>query len=344
MRAWSVEGAFGLEHLHLVERPDPTPGPYEVVVRVTATSLNYRDLLMVRGFYNPKQPLPLIPVSDGVGVVTAVGPGVTRVAVGDRVAAIFAQKWLSYPATRARLLSTLGGPLDGMLAEQVCLHEDGLVHVPAHLSDAEAATLPCAALTAWTAMVEEGRVTAGSTVLILGTGGVSIFALQFAKMLGARAIVTSSSDAKLERAVALGADHTVNYRQTPEWWRAVRAFTDGEGVDQVIEVGGAGTFDQSVRSVKIGGLVSMIGVLAGGVDQVNLVRVLMQNIRVQGIIVGCRDAFEAMNRAVAHHGLRPVIDATYPFERAPEALAALGRGEHFGKIVIEGARPASPRP
>lgn len=337
MKAWRLEGSFGLENLKLVDLPDPEPGPTEVVVRVTASSLNFRDLLMVRGFYNPKQPLPLIPLSDGVGVVEAVGDRVTRVAAGDRVAAIFAQKWISYPATKERLLSTLGGPLDGMLSERVCLDQEGLVHVPEHLSDEEAATLPCAALTAWTALVPEGRARAGSRILVLGTGGVSIFALQLGKLLGASVMVTSSCDEKLERAKALGADATVNYRSTPEWWRAARDWTNGEGVDQVIEVGGAGTFDQSVRSVRIGGLVSMIGVLAGGVDNVNLVRVLMQNIRVQGIIVGCRDSFEDMNRAIAQHELRPVVDRVVPFEDAAQALEDLGKGEHFGKVVIRHA-------
>jgi NADPH:quinone reductase-like Zn-dependent oxidoreductase len=334
MRAWVIEESFGLENLHLRERALPEPGPGQVRVRTTAVSLNFRDLLMVRGHYNPRQPLPLIPCSDGVGVVDKVGPGVERVAVGDRVAGIFAQRWLHGSPTRENVKSTLGGPRDGTLAEYMLLEAEGVVAVPSHLSDVEAATLPCAAVTAWSSLVTEGGVTAGDRILILGTGGVSVFALQFAKMLGCETIVTSSSDEKLERAIDLGADHTINYRTHPEWWREVRRVTDDEGVDLVVEVGGTGTFDQSVRSVRVGGHVSMIGVLSGGEAPVNLTRVLMQNIRVQGVLVGHRASFEAMNRAIAHHELVPIVDRVFPFEAARDALESLSRGEHFGKIAI----------
>lgn len=339
MRAWVLQNAFGLENLSLQERPVAEPGPGEVRLRMLAASLNFRDLLMVRGHYNPRQPLPLIPCSDGVGIIDAVGPGVTRVQPGQRVAGIFSQRWLAGSASREALASTLGGPRDGTLTESMILDADGVVPVPDFLSDEEAATLPCAGVTAWSALVTEGGITAGQRVLILGTGGVAIFALQLAKVLGCEAIVTSSSDDKLAQARDLGADHTINYRTHPEWWREVRRITNDEGVDLVIEVGGAGTFDQSVRSVRVGGHISMIGVLAGGQAPVNLTRVLMHNIRVQGVLVGHRDSFEAMNRAIAHHRIRPVVDRVVPFTEARDALEAMARGEHVGKIAIRIAAP-----
>jgi NADPH:quinone reductase-like Zn-dependent oxidoreductase len=334
MKAFELE-SFGTENLTLVERPTPEPGPQEVRVRMRAASLNFRDLLMVRGHYNPRQPLPLVPLSDGVGLVEAVGEEVTRVAIGDRVAGIFAQTWLHAPPSHDHVRSTLGGPLDGMAAEQVVLHQDGLVSLPDHLSDLEAATLPCAGVTAWNSLRGEGSISKGDTVLILGTGGVSIFALLFARSLGARTIVTSSSDAKLERAVELGASETINYKKIEQWWRRVRELTNGQGVDHVVEVGGAGTFDQSVRATKTGGHVSLIGVLAGGAQKLDVTRILMNNIRVQGVLVGCRDVFEAMNKYVATHELHPVIDRVFPFAELPKALDELGAGRHFGKIAIE---------
>lgn len=334
MRAFEIQKAFGLDSLTLVERPDPEPGPGRVLVRIKAASLNYRDLLMIRGAYNPRQPLPLIPLSDGAGEVVRVGEGVVRVKAGDRVAGIFAQKWLAGPPTKAQLLSTLGGPLDGMLADQAVLHEDGLVHVPAHLTDEEAATLPCAAVTAWSAIVEQGGLKAGDTLLVLGTGGVSLFALQFARAAGARVIVTSSSDAKLERARGLGASETINYVASPEWEKKVRELTGGVGVDHVLEVGGGGTLARSVRAVRVAGGISLIGVLAGSTTEVNLNPILMQNIRVQGVIVGSRDTFEAMNRAIALHRLRPVVDRVFPFAEARAALEHMTGQGHFGKIVI----------
>lgn len=333
MRAFSLEGAFGLENLRLVERPDPDPGPYQVRVRMRAVSLNYRDLLMVRGHYDPRLQLPLVPLSDGVGVVDAVGEGVSRVKIGDRVAGLFSQKWISDPPLKERIRSTLGGPLDGTAAELVCLHEEGVVHVPEHLTDEEAATFPCAGTTAWNSLRNEGDVQAGDTVLVLGTGGVSIFALQFANLIGARTIVTSSSDEKLEKARQLGAWQTINYRENEKWWPLVREMTDGRGVDHVVEVGGAGTFDQSVRATRSGGHVSLIGVLAGPA-KVNLTRVLMNNIRVQGVLVGSRDTFEAMNRAVAQHGMRPIVDRVFDFEELPAAFEYLKSGGHFGKLAV----------
>ena len=333
MKAWEIP-EFGLENLKLVDRPDPEPGPGQVLLRMRARSLNFRDLLMVRGKYNPKMPLPVVPLSDGVGEVVAVGDGVERAKVGDRVSPIFAQRWIAGTPTKTELRSTLGGPLDGTLRELMVCSEEAIVPVPEHLSDEEGATLPCAALTAWSALVEQGGVAPGDTVLVQGTGGVSIFALQLATMLGARVIATSSSDDKLERAKELGASELINYKSTPEWGKAARALTDGRGVDHVVEVGGAGTLEQSIRATKPGGTISLIGVLAGGAAPVNLTPVLMQNIRIQGVLVGHRQGFENMNRAIAHHQLRPVVDRVFPFAEAREAMEHLASQKHLGKVCI----------
>jgi NADPH:quinone reductase-like Zn-dependent oxidoreductase len=334
MRALEIRGAFGLDNLALVERPDPRPGPGEILVRLRAASLNFRDLLTVEGKYNPKQKLPLVPCSDGAGEVVEVGAGVTRVQPGDRVAALFAQKWLAGRPTRERLRSTLGGPLDGTLAELAVFDQDGVVKTPEHLSDEEAATLPCAALTAWSALVTEGGITAGDTVLVQGTGGVSLFALQLAKLLGARVVATSSRDEKLARVRALGADETINYREVPAWGARAKELTGGVGVDHVVEVGGAGTLQQSLQAVRFGGTISLIGNLAGTRTELLLTHVFMQKIRLNGILVGDRESFEAMNRAIALHRLRPVVDRVFPLEDSRAAFAHLAAGEHFGKIVI----------
>lgn len=335
MKAWEIQGGFGFDNLKLAERPDPRPGPGHVLIRVRAVSLNYRDLLTVEGKYNPKQKLPLIPCSDGAGEVIAVGERVTRVKPGDRVCGIFAQRWIAGTPTREKLRSTLGGPLDGMLAELVVLHEEGIVPVPPHLTDEEAATLPCAGLTAWSALVTHGRLTAGDTVLLQGTGGVSILALQLAKLLGLRALITSSSDEKLERARQLGADGLINYRTAPEWSGPVREQTGGAGVDLVVEVGGAGTLEQSLRSVRLGGTICLIGNLDGIVAQVPLTLIFMQQARVQGILVGDREGFEAMNRAIAAHRMRPVVDRVVPFEEARAAFEQMAAGGHFGKVCVK---------
>jgi NADPH:quinone reductase-like Zn-dependent oxidoreductase len=333
MKVYEIRDRFGLDALKLVERPQPQPGPNEVLLKIRAASLNYRDLLVVKGLYNPKMPLPRVPVSDAVGEVVGAGAGVTRVEPGERVAGLFMQKWLCGPVTDAAARSALGGAIDGLLAEYAVLHEDGVIPVPEHLTDEEAATLPCAALTAWNALFEEGRVKPGDSVLVQGTGGVSLFALQFARLGGARVFATSSSDAKLERARGLGASDGINYKTTPEWGDAVRKLTGGAGIDQVVEVGGAGTLPQSLRAVRTGGTISLIGVLSGA-GQVNPTPVLMKNVRVQGIFVGSRDMFEAMNRAIARHKLRPVVDRVFPFAEAVEALRYMESGAHFGKIVI----------
>jgi len=335
MKVVEIRENFGLANLVLGERPgEPVAGPGQVVLRMRAASLNYRDLLTVRGQYNPKQPLPLIPCSDGVGQVVAVGDGVERVKLGDRVAPIFAQAWLAGRPTPEKLRSTLGGPLDGTLAETMTLDAESVVRVPDHLTDEEAASLPCAGVTAWNALVTHGDIRAGQTVLVLGTGGVSLFALQFATLLGARVIVTSGSDGKLERARALGAWETINYRSTPEWGREVRSLTGGEGVDLVVEVCGGETFDQSVAALRFGGRISLIGNLAGARAEVNFIPLLMRQIRVQGILVGSRENFEDMNRAVEAHDLRPPVSSVYPLAETRAALESLTAPDHFGKVAV----------
>jgi NADPH:quinone reductase-like Zn-dependent oxidoreductase len=334
MKAWELQNSFGIDSLALVERPQPRPGPGQVLVRVRACSLNYRDLMMVKGLYNPKLKLPITPLSDGAGEVAEVGEGVTRVKLGDRVAGAFMQKWVGGELTDEKARSALGGGGPGMLAEQVVLDAEGVVHVPAHLSHEEAPTLPCAAVTAWHALVSAGHVKAGDTVLVQGTGGVSLFALQFARLSGARVLATSSSDQKLQRVRELGASDTINYKTTPDWDKRARELTGGAGVSHVVEVGGAGTLERSLRAVGLGGRVSLIGVLSGVNSELDIRPVLMKGVCVQGIYVGSREMFEAMNRAIALHQLRPVVDRVLPFAEAKEALRYLESGAHFGKIVI----------
>lgn len=333
MQVFEIRGGFGFDALIPAERPQPEPGPHQALVKLHAASLNYRDLMVVKGQYNPKMPLPRIPLSDGAGEVVAVGSAVKRVKAGDRVAAAFMQTWHDGDLSDAKMRSDLGGSLDGLLAEYAVLHEEGLVHVPAHLSFAEAATLPCAAVTAWHALMSP-PLQPGQSVLVLGTGGVSMFALQFAKLAGARVIATSSSDEKLAHARKLGASDGINYKATPDWDKRVRELTGGVGVDHVIEVGGAGTLPQSMKAVRTGGRISLIGVLAGAGGQVNPLPALMRNLQIQGIFVGSRAMFEAMNRAIDLHQLRPVIDREFPFAEAREALKYLESGAHFGKVVI----------
>lgn len=325
---------FGPEHLREVTRPDPAPGPGEVVVAVRAASLNYRDILMIAGSYNPRQALPLVPLSDGAGDVVAIGAGVTRVQVGDRVAGLFAQRWFSGQPTREQLKYTLGGPLDGALQQLWRLPQEGVARVPDYLTWAEAATLPCAALTAWTALVEQGGLRPGETVLVQGTGGVSIFALQIARLCGARVIVTSSSHSKLQQARALGAWETIHYVERPDWGKAALALTGGRGVDHVVEVGGAGTLAQSLVAVRPGGHIAVIGVLAGGAGQFQLTQVLMNNLRLHGVLVGHRQNFEAMCQAFETAALRPAIDREFSWRDLPAALEHQRQGRHFGKVVL----------
>jgi NADPH:quinone reductase-like Zn-dependent oxidoreductase len=299
-----------------------------------AWSLNFRDLSVARGAYGGPPPAGRIPLSDGVGVVRETGAGVTRVKPGERVAGIFMQGWIAGGITAEVAATALGGAIDGMLAEQVVLSEQGVVKVPEHLTDEEAACLPCAAVTAWNALVREGRIKSGDTVVCLGTGGVSLLALQFAKLHGARVILTSSSDEKLEVARRLGADELINYRSQPDWEKAVVALTGGRGADLVVEVGGSGTFDKSVAAVRFGGTVALIGVLTGVGGTVNTAAILRRHVRIQGIYVGSREMFEEMNRAIALHQLRPVIGRSFPFEQARAAYDYLASGAHTGKVVI----------
>ena len=331
MQAWRIS-SFGIDNLELVTLPDPQPQRGEVV-RVHAVSWNYRDLMMTVGRYNPKMQLPRVPCSDGAGEVVAVGEGVTRVRNGDRVAGIFMQNWIDGEPEAGKIRGALGGDIDGMLAEMVILREDGVVRVPEHLSDAEASTLPCAAVTAWNAVTRAGRVKAGDTVLIQGTGGVSIFALQFAKAMGARVLGTSSSDEKLERAKKMGLHAGVNYRERPEWDQWVHEQTEGRGVDLVVEVGGAGTFSRSLRAVRMGGTVAQIGVLSQSHEGVEIPLLLHRQVHLRGIYVGSRTDFEKMNRAIAQQQIQPVVDEVFSFAEVRTALRRMEAGAHFGKLV-----------
>ena len=332
MKCYEIRSQDGIDALALTERPGPRPGPGQVLVRLRANAINYRDLLNVldpaaRGIATPR-----IPNSDGAGDVVETGAGVTRFKPGDRVVASFFQRWPAGQITAEAMASALGGPIDGLLTDHAVLEEDGLLAIPEHLSYEEAATLPCAALTAWHILVEMGRLKAGDTVLVLGTGGVSIFALQFAALQGARAIVTSSSDEELARARDLGAWQTINYRSNPDWEQEVLALTKGRGVDLVAEVGGAGTLERSIQAVRVGGSIGLVGVLTGGtIDPTSVMR---KSIRLQGIYVGSRAMFENMNRAIAAGGLKPVIDASFGFDEARAAYHRMQGAGHFGKIVI----------
>ncbi|TGL92738.1 NAD(P)-dependent alcohol dehydrogenase [Leptospira barantonii] len=336
MKVYEIQNQFGLENLKIADRPDPTPGHGEVLVRFRAASLNYRDYLMAIGKYNPKQKLPLIPLSDGAGEIAEVGPGVTKWKVGDKICANFAQTWLDGAPDKTMLKNTLGGPLDGTLCQYRIFPEHGIVPMPENLSFAEAATLPCAALTAYTAIVTHGNIQPGATIVVQGTGGVSIFALQFAKMMGCRVIATSSSDEKLAKCKALGADEVINYNEKPNWEKEVRKITDMEGADLIIEVGGAGTLQKSISSTKPWGTIALIGVLAGGEsNNLSLFPILMQGIRIQGIIVGSKRNFEDMNIAINTNKIKPVVDEIFSFEDAPKAFETLKSGKHFGKVCIE---------
>jgi NADPH:quinone reductase-like Zn-dependent oxidoreductase len=339
MRAYPIT-QFGVDHLEKVELPMLQIEPGTVLIRVHAVSLNYRDLMMVKGLYNPKMTLPRIPCSDGAGEVVAIGEGVSRVQVGDRVCGIFMQRWFDGPLTAERSKAALGGDVDGMLAEYALLAQEGVVRFPKHLSYEEAATLPCAGVTAWNALHHAGEavspVLPGETIVIQGTGGVSIFALQFATLLGARVVGTSSSEEKLSRAYGLGLDAGCNYKKRPEWSQWVVEVTEGRGADRIIEVGGAGTFGQSLRAVRVGGMVAQIGVLSGAVtsEPLALTPILHKQLRVQGIYVGSRAMFEQMNSAIARAELRPVIDRVFGVDQVQEAFLHMQSGSHFGKIVI----------
>lgn len=334
MRAWQITEFTGPSGLRLLDVADLKPQAGEVLVRIRAVSLNYRDLTATRKARPGNLPAPFTVCSDGAGEIAALGDGVTGWKVGDRVMPTFFQGWTSGPMTRDVMKTALGGALPGVLAECALLRADGLVRVPDHLSWEEAATLPCAGVTAWHALVSKGQLQAGQTVLCLGTGGVSIFALQFAKAHGARVIITSSSDEKLARARALGADETINYMTTTDWERTVFELTDKRGVDHVVEVGGAGTLQQSLEAVCYGGRVSLIGVLSGFEGKVNPWPIVARSVAVQGIYVGSREMFEAMNAFLTRHAVRPVVDEVFEFGDAQAAFERMSSASHFGKIVV----------
>jgi NADPH:quinone reductase-like Zn-dependent oxidoreductase len=333
MRVWQIS-SFGIDSLEFVEQPTPTPEAGEVLVRVRAISFNYRDLLVVKGLYNPKLKLPRIPCSDGAGEVVAVGEGVSLWKIGDRVAAIFMQNWLDGPPTAAKSRRALGGDIDGMLTEYIVLKESGLVAIPEHLSFQEAATLPCAAVTAWNAL-SVGDIKPGATVLIQGTGGVAIFALQLARLRGARVIGISSSFEKLERAYSLGLDAGLDYKETPEWDRWALDETAGQGVDLVVEVGGVATLPRSLRALRIGGAIAQVGVLSGATDPTPfpISTILHKQVHLRGIYVGSRQDFEDLNKAITLAVLRPVGE-NFHWSQAREALARMEEGSHFGKLVL----------
>lgn len=331
MRAWQIS-SFGVDLLSFVERPDTAPGPGEVQVAVHAVSLNFRDLMMIKGLYNPRLHLPRIPCSDGAGEVVAVGEGVTAWKPGDRVAGIFMQNWLDGPLTPAKSKGALGGDVDGMLASRVVLKESGLVAIPPHLSFQEASTLPCAAVTAWNAL-SIGDLKPGATVLIQGTGGVAVFALQFAKLRGLRVLGISSSDDKLKRAAGLGLDAGFNYRKDADWDHWVMDQTGGQGVDLVVEVGGATTLPRSIKAIRTGGTVVQIGVLSGAAEAMPIPLILHKTARIQGIYVGSRRDFLEMNRAIALARLRPVYEQ-FHWSETRDVLRRMEAGSHFAKLVL----------
>lgn len=333
MKSISIQ-EFGIDNLAIVERDTPRPGAKEVLVKMTAASLNYRDYMVATGVYNPKMKRPMVPLSDGAGVVEEVGSEVSRFKKGDRVAACFMQTWIEGPPTKQKGSSALGGAIDGVLREYAVFHEEGLVSSPASLSDIEVAALPCAAVTAWHALFEHAPGAPGDTILLLGTGGVSMFALQFAVAAGLRTIITSSSDDKLARARSLGAAETINYKITPKWDEEARRRTNEEGVDHVIEVGGSNTMPLSLRAVRTNGVMSVIGVLSGVEPSVSPTSILMNSVRVRGIYVGSRTMFERMNRAIEFHRIKPVIDKVFPWTEIKEALHYMESQQHFGKICL----------
>lgn len=334
MKAYEIN-EFGIENLTLAERDEPTPNAGEVKVKFHAASLNYRDLMMVTGKYNPRLKTPLVPFSDGAGEVVEIGADVTKFKIGDRVTPIFMQGWLDGAVDAQKARTALGGDLDGCLREFGTFDEHGLVCIPDHFSYEEAATLPCAAVTAYNALYCSGSLKPDDTVLLQGTGGVSIFALQLASVIGCRVIITSSNDEKLQKAEELGATDFINYKTTEDWEKRVLELTEKRGVDHVIEVGGSGTMQKSVTAVRVGGHVAVIGVLSGKGD-FNPTSLLMKSARLQGIYVGSRQMFEDMNRVFCQHTqLKPVIDRTFEFSEVKDALKYMEAGAHFGKIVVK---------
>ncbi len=334
MKAYEIN-EFGIDQLKLIEKDVPEPADDEVLVRIKAASLNYRDVMVVTGTYNPRMKFPAVPLSDGAGEITALGKNVTKWKVGDRVMPIFAQRWYDGVTDEDKRRSSLGGGAewDGVLREYATFNEQSVLRIPDHLSYNEAATLPCAAVTAWNALAVSGNIKAGDTVLTLGTGGVSIFAIQIAKAFGARVIATSSSDEKIAKLKSMGVDETINYNTRDDWDRAVIEMTEKKGVDHVVEVGGAGTLGKSINSVRLGGHIAMIGALTGA-GNFNPVSVFMKAVRLQGIFVGSRSIFEDLLKAISVNQIKPLVDRVFEFNEARDALKYMESGSHFGKIVI----------
>lgn len=333
MKAIEIRDRYGVDGLQLVERPEPVPGPGQVVLQMKAFSINYRDLLVVNGVGRWQPPLPRIPLSDGVGIVAATGDEVSRVKLGDRVAPIFYPKWLEGKVVAEKMEQALGGAAaDGVLAEYTLFDEASLVHVPAHLTDEEAATLPCAGVTAWNAVISFENILPGDSVVVLGTGGVSLFALQFARFRGARVIITSSSDQKLARAKELGAAGVINYKTTPDWPKAVMELTDGIGAEHVVD--SVGNLKQAIAAVRLGGTVAFVGLLTGMTSEIDLVTFMGKSARLEAIDVGSRAMFDRMNKAIAFHPIRPVVDQVFGFSELREALNYLKEARHFGKVCL----------
>jgi NADPH:quinone reductase-like Zn-dependent oxidoreductase len=328
-----IRESFGVDSLQLVERPEPPPGPGQVVLKMKAFSINYRELLVVNGVGRWRPPLGRVPVSDGVGIVVAAGTGVSRVGIGHRVSPIFYPKWLEGRVAAEKMGGALGGAVaDGVLAEYTVCDEASVVRVPAHLTDEEAATLPCAGVTAWNALLSFGDITPGDSVVVLGTGGVSIFALQFAQFRGARVIITSSSDQKLARAKELGADTGIDYKANPDWPNAIAELTDGAGADYVVDT--VGELKKAIAAVRPGGAVAFVGLLNGMTAEVDLVTFMGKSSRIEAVDVGSREMFEAMNKAISFHAMRPVVDRVFGFSELREALNYLKEARHFGKVCL----------
>ena len=335
MKAWEIVSAKGPEALTLNDRPNPEPGPGQVRVNVAASCINYRDLVTLE---NPEPrgiPYPMSPNSDCSGIVTAIGPDVTNFNIGERVMSCFFQNWVDGGVTPEAMASALGGALPGVLAEQVVLSADGVISCPDYLSDDQASTLPCAALTAWHALTQPEPVQAGDTVLLLGTGGVSVFALQFCQAMGIQTIVTSSSNDKLARSKTLGANHTINYRATPDWETAVLDLTHGHGVDRVVEVGGPGTLQKSIAATRVGGAIQLIGILTGVGGEIAPTDIMRKSISMRGIYVGSRTMFAEMIAFMTTHRIAPVIDEIFEFNDARDAFKRMRAATHFGKLVIQ---------
>ncbi|GMV29007.1 MAG: NADPH:quinone oxidoreductase [Rhodanobacteraceae bacterium] len=334
MKAYHVHPGQNFDGIVPIERTLPPPGPHEVQVRIRAVALNYRDLMLIRGDYNGGNSAPVVPASDGAGDVIAIGDQVTRFRVGDRVATTFFAAWVEGRQTPEKSRLSFGGSIDGTLAQEIVISQDALFRVPDHLDYHEAATLTCAGATAWNALFVEGNARPGGSVLLLGTGGVSIWALQLAKAAGLHTVITSSSDAKLERARQLGANTTINYTTTPDWQEEVLRATGGDGVDIVVEVGGAGTLKKSLLATRMGGTVAIVGGVSGWASEIDPFQVIRGARHVTGIYVGSLVMLEDLARFVALHRIRPVVDRVFPFDQARAAYEHLDSGSHFGKVVI----------